>query len=158
MSCDVSRVLASLQARASETTDPDALGEALVHALEEAFPKASWVGIYWLRGRELVLGPYVGPPTEHTRIPVGTGVCGTAAATGQDQLVADVREVENYLACSPAVRSEVVVLIRAMGQVVGQIDLDSEQVGAFDAVDHCILRAAADSFGGLLGAASSASG
>ena len=113
-------------------------------------PQASWVGIYWLEGSELQLGPFVGPPTEHTRIPVGTGVCGTAVATDEDVVVEDVRELDNYLACSATVRSEIVVLIRAHGEVIGQFDLDAESVGAFSDNDLCVLRAAADGFGGLL--------
>ncbi|MHC5011265.1 MAG: GAF domain-containing protein [Planctomycetota bacterium] len=150
MSCDASVVLSALQAKASETTDPDELGEALVSSLAEAFAQANWVGIYWLRGEDLVLGPYAGAPTEHERIPTGAGVCGTALATGEDQIVGDVREVENYLACSEHTRSEIVVLIKSMGRVIGEIDMDSDAVGAFDTVDHCILRAVADSFGGLV--------
>lgn len=119
----------------------------------EAMPRASWVGIYWLEDDELALGPYVGAATDHTRIRVGQGVCGTAVLEDEDQAVEDVREIENYLACSATVRSEAVVLIRTMGEVVGVLDLDSAQVGAFGHVEVCILRAVADSFGGLLAAA-----
>ena len=153
MSCDASALLSILQQKALETDDPDELGQALVERIREAMPRASWAGIYWLEGDELVLGPYVGAETEHRRIPVGRGVCGTAVATDEDQVVEDVRSLENYLACSVAVRSEVVVLIRTMGEVVGVLDLDGEQVGAFGQVEACILRAVADSFGGLLAAA-----
>lgn len=130
--------------------DRDALGKTLVTALKNAFPQASWAGIYWLQGRELVLGPSVGPATEHERIPVGQGVCGTAIVEDEDQLVEDVRKRSNYLACSASVRSEIVVLIRSAGRVIGQLDLDSEQVGGFSSNDHCVLRAVAGSFGGLL--------
>ncbi|MDJ0974586.1 MAG: GAF domain-containing protein [Planctomycetota bacterium] len=150
MSCDASSVLSTLQAKAMETQEPDVLGTTLVEALTEELPQASWIGIYWLRGQELVLGPFRGPETEHTRIPVGTGVCGTAIATGEDQLVDDVREVENYLACAADVRSEMVVLIQSRGMVVGQIDLDANAVGAFDDDDLCVVRAIADGFGGLI--------
>src|SRR5687767_8118178 len=114
---DAQTVLGGLMAQAAHTSDPDTLGQTLVAALREQLPQASWVGIYWLEGDELVLGPYVGPPTDHTRIPVGKGVCGTAVAQDRDQVVPDVREVENYLACSATTRSELVVLIRCMGKV-----------------------------------------
>ena len=150
MSCDASSVLSTLQAKAMETQEPDVLGTTLVEALTEELPQASWVGIYWLRGQELVLGPYRGPATEHTHIPVGTGVCGTAIATGEDQRIDDVREVDNYLACAADVRSEMVVLIQSRGMVVGQIDLDANAVGAFDEDDLCVVRAIADGFGGLI--------
>ena len=150
MPCDATAILKALSGAALETGDRDALAKALVAALQNTYPQASWVGIYWLVGNELHLGPYVGPPTEHTVIPVGTGVCGTAVAEDADQVVPDVRERANYLACSSKVRSEIVVLIRARGQVVGQIDMDSDQLAAFSGDDACVLKAVADSFGGLL--------
>jgi GAF domain-containing protein len=150
MSCDASQVLVALTQRATETADPDALGQTLVEAIRRNMPRANWVGIYWLQGEELVLGPYVGAATEHTRIPVGTGVCGTAIAEKRDQVVPDVRSVSNYLACSATTRSELVVLIHCMGKIVGQIDLDSDEVGAFGPVEHCIVRAIADAFSGIL--------
>jgi GAF domain-containing protein len=155
MACDASKVLLTLQTRAGKTADPNALGTTLVASLQEAFPQASWVGIYWLDGDELKLGPYVGPPTEHTTIAVGRGVCGTAIAENKDQVVPDVRERENYLACSATTRSELVVLIQAMGKTIGQIDMDAPEVGAFGEVDRCIVRAVADSFGGILALTSS---
>ncbi len=150
MTCDASRVLAALQAKATETQDATILATTVVEALAAEIPQATWVGLYWLRGSELVLGPFVGEPTEHTRIPVGVGVCGKAVADDTDQLIDDVRKVENYLACSPHVRSELVVLVRSRGEVVGQIDMDAREVGAFDADNQCVTRLVADSFGGLI--------
>ena len=150
MACDANRVLTALQLKASETRDPTDLGTTLIEALRSELDQASWVVIYWLRGRELVLGPFIGAPTEHTRIPVGTGVCGTAIERDEDRIVDDVRDEENYLACSANVRSEMVVLIRSRGEVIGQIDIDADAVGAFDADDHYVVRAVADSFGGLV--------
>ena len=150
MACDTSRVLSVLQDKATETRDPEVLGTCVVGALMGVLPQATWVGIYWLRGQTLVLGPYEGADTEHTRIPIGHGVCGTAVAEDRDQVVDDVSKVRNYLACSPSVRSEIVVLIRTRGEVIGQIDVDSDQLAAFDGDDHCVIRAVADSFGGLV--------
>lgn len=152
MPCDATLLLQALTDEALRAGDRESLAKALVEALRRTYPQASWVGIYWLQGQELHLGPYVGPPTEHTRIPVGVGVCGTAIAEDQDQVVADVRERSNYLSCSPTVRSEIVTLIRSRGQVVGQIDMDSDKVGGFSGDDACVLKAVADSFGGLLAA------
>jgi len=93
-----------------------------------------------------VLGPYVGAATEHTVIPVGQGVCGTAVATDTNQVVIDVRLRDNYLACSLETRSEIVVLIRdpQNGQILGQIDADGHAVGAFDASDEALLEAIAE--------------
>lgn len=109
--------------------------------IAQSFAHFDWIGIYWLEGDELRLGPFVGEPTEHTRIPVGQGVCGTAISEGQNQIVHDVRQRSNYLSCSVNVRSEIVVLLRDRGgAVVGQIDADSHQVGAFDLTDESMLE------------------
>lgn len=100
-----------------------------------------WVGVYRLAGRELVLDEFVGAPTEHDRIPVGKGICGTAVAENRNQIIRDVRRVENYLACSLGTRSEIVVLIRRDGGVIGQIDVDGHTEGAFDHTDEAFLEA-----------------
>lgn len=106
----------------------------------------SWVGVYLLNddGTELWLHNYVGAPTEHAKIPVGQGVCGTAVAEKQNQNVPDVSKVENYLACDPDVQSELVVLIRAGDEIFGQIDLDSEEPGAFTDEDEKAVQSVAD--------------
>lgn len=128
--------LAQLDKRLDNAEDPAALAMRL---LAETFSHYHWVGIYWLQGDTLVLGPYVGAATEHDRIPVGRGVCGTAVAEGKNQVVADVRLLSNYLACSLETRSEIVVLIRQGERIVGQIDIDGHEPGAFDASDEALL-------------------
>lgn len=100
----------------------------------------NWSGIYRLEGDTLVLDAYVGAETDHTHIPVGRGVCGTAVAEDANQVIEDVRELSNYLACSTQTRSEIVVLIRCEGVVLGQIDIDGHTVGAFDASDEEFLE------------------
>ncbi len=106
----------------------------------DGLPDYDWSGIYRLEGDTLILDAYVGAETDHTRIPVGRGVCGTAVAENRNQLVDDVRELENYLACSLQTRSEIVVLIRdESGRVLGQIDIDGHRVGAFDSSDEALL-------------------
>jgi GAF domain-containing protein len=103
-----------------------------------------WSGVYRLEDNELILDQYVGEATDHIRIPVGRGVCGTAVAEDKNQVVDDVRELDNYLACSLKTRSEIVVLIRsADGNVLGQIDIDGHRVKAFDASDESLLEALA---------------
>lgn len=87
-----------------------------------------WVGFYIVdpeADRELVLGPYVGEPTEHTRIPFGKGICGQAAETNETFVVQDVSKAENYLACSIEVQAEIVVPIRKKGKFVAELDIDS---------------------------------
>jgi L-methionine (R)-S-oxide reductase len=104
-------------------------------------PGYNWSGVYRLDGDALVLDEYVGAPTDHTRIPVGVGVCGTAVAEDRNVVVEDVRKLENYLSCSISTKSEIVVLIRdASGSVLGQIDIDGHQVGAFDESDEMFLQ------------------
>lgn len=116
--------------------------QQVMERLKASLPHFHWVGVYWLEGDVLVLGPYAGPPTEHTRIPVGRGVCGTAVAQNANQIVHDVRERDNYLACNLETRSEIVVLIRhpQNGTILGQIDVDGPSVGAFDATDEAFLE------------------
>jgi GAF domain-containing protein len=150
MGCDASVVLSSLQAKASETSSPEALGDALVSKLGEAFPRAHWVGLWWIETERLVLGPYQGPRPMHETIAAGVGISGTAIAQDKDQVVDDVRERADHLPCLEGTRSEAIVLVRSMGRVVGELVLASEDVAAFDAVDLCILRTVANSFGGLV--------
>lgn len=149
---DISPILSAIAECATCKTDRNDLGKVVVEAIHQRLPQAGWTGIYWLEDDELVLGPFVGPPTEHTRIKVGQGVCGTAVAEGRDQVVPDVRERANYLACSTTTRSEIVVLIRAHGKIVGQIDIDSDKVDAFSADDHSFLKMVAGALGSLLDA------
>lgn len=114
-----------------------------MEAIQQHHPKYEWIGIYVLRGDTLELGPYVGAATDHTSIPVGVGVCGTAVAQQANQVIEDVRALDNYLSCSPTVRSEIVVLIRDGEQILGQIDSDCDEVGAFDEADEAFLEQAA---------------
>jgi len=105
---------------------------------------------YMLHGDDLVLEAYAGRDTEHTRIPVGTGVCGTAVATGEDQNVPDVGAVGNYLACNTFTRSELVVLIRRGDAILGQLDIDSDVPDGFGDEEHQAVREVADALAILL--------
>jgi len=95
----------------------------------------NWAGFYIVRGGELVLGPFVGKPA-CVRIAFGRGVCGTAAATRETQLVPDVHEFPGHIACDAASRSELVVPLIRGGVVAGVLDLDSPLPARFDAVDR----------------------
>ena len=124
--------------------DREACLRATVQTLHDHLPGYHWVGIYLLEGDTLVLGPFVGQATEHTRIPVGKGVCGRAVREGANQIVADVTADPAYLACSLGTRSEIVVLLTHGGTVLGQIDIDSDQPAQFDAADEAMLQRLAD--------------
>ena len=122
-------------------TGADGVLQAVVDVLHDRFRHYSWVGIYLIEGDDLVLGPWKGPQaTEHVRIPVGQGICGAAAATGRTEVVDDVDADERYLACFPLTRSEIVVPIAHEGQVVGEIDIDSDRQAAFDSDDRAFLE------------------
>lgn len=105
---------------------------------------------YMLHGDELVLEAHAGRDTDHTRIPVGAGVCGTAVAQRQDQNVPDVRAIGNYLACNLYTRSELVVLIRRGDHILGQIDVDSDVLNGFGEREHADVKTVADALAVLL--------
>ncbi|HWA83111.1 MAG TPA: GAF domain-containing protein [Fimbriimonadaceae bacterium] len=139
---DAKAFLADLEA--SELRGPKLRAQAM--KMLSDLPGYDWCGVYRLEDSTLVVDEYVGAETEHTRIAVGVGVCGTAVAERQNQVVEDVRELTNYLSCSLLTRSEIVVLIRRGGDILGQIDVDGHQVGAFDTSDEVFL----DRVAGLL--------
>jgi len=97
-------------------------------------PRLNWAGFYRVIGDELVLGPFQGAAA-CIRIPFGQGVCGTAAASGETQLVADVHAFPGHIACDAASASELVVPVKREGAVVAVIDLDSPDLARFDAED-----------------------
>lgn len=125
------------------------LGSA-VRYIASLSPKFNWVGIYKLRGQVLELGPYIGAKTDHTRIPVGRGVCGTAVSENQDQNIPDVQALSNYLSCSLETKSELVVLVRdRQGDILGQIDIDSHTPNAFGSQEENAVRQIAKELGEL---------
>lgn len=127
-----------------EALDDETALRRVVEALSAAHPNWGWVGVYVLVGDTLVLGPYVGPDTEHIRIPVGSGICGTAVESGRNMVVGDVKLYGNYLACSAATQSELVLNLRDGGDIVGVLDIDSDDRDAFSPADLDALRPLAD--------------
>jgi GAF domain-containing protein len=117
----------------------------VVDVLHESFEKYSWVGIYRVKGDVLVLGSWNGKQaTEHTKIPIGKGVCGSAARTGKTEVVADVSTDRRYLSCFRSTRSEIVVPIKKKNRVIGEIDIDSDVPAAFNKTDEKFLEKIAD--------------
>jgi GAF domain-containing protein len=109
--------------------------------LNSKFPHYNWVGFYISTGnRELALGPFVGEPTEHVRIPFGRGICGQAAETKKTFVVDDVSKESNYLSCSMYVRSEIVVPIIVRDEIAGELDIDSHAPNAFTKDDRALLE------------------
>ena len=105
-----------------------------------------WVGFYILdpAKNELVLGPFVGKPTEHTHIPVGKGICGQVAASGETMVVQDVTQVENYISCGLDVQSEIVVPVLMNGKFVAELDIDSHSPAPFTNDDNVFLSKVCD--------------
>lgn len=118
--------------------------------MRQAGPPYSGVYLYMLHGDELVLDAFDGRPTEHTRIPVGTGICGRAVAERRDLNVPDVTQAEGYLACSLETQSELVVLIRRHDEILGQIDIDSDLPDGFPPEEEGAVRQVADALATLL--------
>ena len=110
--------------------------------LYEALPNLNWAGFYFLKGRELVLGPFQGK-IACVRIPLGQGVCGTAAARRETIIVPDVGAFPGHIVCDAASRSEIVVPLLQNGQLLGVLDLDSSQLDRFDQEDSVGLNAVA---------------
>jgi L-methionine (R)-S-oxide reductase len=139
-------VIKELQEMRDDGFLSDALLRKAVRRIKTSDDRFKWVGVYLLNptANELWLHNYVGTPTEHAKIPVGTGVCGTAVEKKANQNVPDVTKVENYLACDRDTRSELVVLIRAGDEIFGQIDIDSEKKAAFSPEDESAVEAVAD--------------
>lgn len=118
----------------------DAL-QQVVDFLQKSFAHYSWVGLYLVQGDMLILGPWKGKEaTEHTRIPLGRGVCGSAAQSGTTEIVDDVSKDKRYLSCFLSTRSEIVVPIKNGNVVIGEIDIDSDKPAAFDAKDAAFLQ------------------
>lgn len=139
-------LIKDLQVMRDEGHLSDAPLRYAVRRIEKSDGRFDWVGVYLLdaENNELWLHNYMGSPTEHAKIPVGTGVCGTAVAEKKNLRVDDVSSVENYLACDPDVQSEMVVLIRAGDDIYGQIDIDSNEKGAFTEEDELLIQGIAD--------------
>lgn len=115
-----------------------------VASLHEQEPAFDWVGVYFVDGDTLVLGPFRGEPTEHERIPMGQGVCGSVAETGRTEVVPDVRERPGHIACDVNTRSEVVAPIIQQGRVVGVLDIDSNKQDAFGEREVRLVEEAAE--------------
>ncbi len=121
---------------------PEAMNQA-VDLLKAGLPYYTWVGIYMLEGDELVLGPFRGTPSPHSRIPLNKGICGAAASTKETIVIDDVDDDPRYLACSLDTRSEIVVPILAGETVLGEIDIDSDKKAAFGTNDRDLLEGVA---------------
>lgn len=144
------RIVAALRAGFAHEASRQNLLQMAAGRIQAAGPPYTSVYLYMLHGDELRLEAFAGRETEHTRIPVGRGVCGAAVAEGRDQNVGDVGQVGNYIACNLETRSELVVLIRRGPEILGQIDIDSDVPDPFTTEEHAAVRQVADALAVLL--------
>jgi GAF domain-containing protein len=135
MSTDYTALAADLKALLGDEQDWLANAANTCALIFERLPLLNWAGFYFLRGEELVLGPFQGKPA-CVRIPLGRGVCGTAAAERKTQLVVDVHQFPGHIACDTASNSEIVVPLVSADRLVGVLDLDSPHIGRFTESDR----------------------
>jgi GAF domain-containing protein len=147
MSTTTNSLAQEITAKVAAAKDRQAAMEQAVAALKAGVPHYTWVGIYLLEGDELVLGPFLGKPSPHTRIPLHRGICGAAASQKQTIIVDDVNSDPRYLACSIETKSEIVAPIMRGEIVLGEIDIDSDQPAAFRANDRALVEAVAHALG-----------
>ena len=148
-----SGLILKLDALAKSAPDAEVLMKTIVALLHENLPRYNWVGFYLLDkvgGDMLVLGPFKGVMTPHTRIPLNQGICGAAASSGRTIVVDDVNNDSRYLACSVETKSEIVVPVFVHGKVVGELDIDSHFPAAFGPDDRKLCEHAAIVLGKFL--------
>lgn len=136
-------LISEIRTAASRADSVESLQQTVVEALSHELAHYSWTGFYMLdpaAPNMLILGPYVGDPTPHVRIPVTQGICGAAVASGETVIVDDVNADPRYLSCSIKTKSEIVVPIYAHGKVIGEIDIDSHNPAAFTQEDQILLE------------------
>jgi L-methionine (R)-S-oxide reductase len=140
---DRATLLIDIRHLATVSTSLASLQQGIVESISQNLPHYNWTGFYMLDPADpqtLVLGPFVGDPTPHVRIPVTQGICGAAVATGETVIVDDVNADPRYLSCSIKTKSEIVVPIHAHDQIVGEIDIDSHDPAAFTQADKLFLE------------------
>ena len=137
---DREQLLTAIRSAVAAAPSADSAMVQAVRLLKDAIPHYTWVGIYVLDGDELVLGPFLGKPSPHTRIPLGRGICGAAAPEKATIVVDDVNADPRYLACSIETQSEIVVPIMLGSDVLGEIDIDSDRRAAFGPKDRALLE------------------
>lgn len=137
----VAQVAALLAGQRDLVANAANLSALLYHALDDV----NWVGFYFLKEGELIVGPFQGKPA-CVKIPLGKGVCGAAAVTGKVQRIADVHAFDGHIACDPASRSELVLPLIRDGALLGVLDLDSPVKNRFGERDELLLREIADIF------------
>jgi L-methionine (R)-S-oxide reductase len=146
-------VVRDLRSASRSAPSVDVLMATICHTLAHRLYDYNWVGFYMVDPADentLVLGPFVGAPTPHTRIPLNKGICGAAVSQGETIVVDDVHADPRYLSCSVDTKSEIVAPIRVNGKIVGEIDIDSHVPGRFKPEDRELVEQCAQIVGAYL--------
>jgi GAF domain-containing protein len=139
----MTKPLAQVRELAASAPTLELLEKSIVEAIAASLPYCNWTGFYMLDPADsqmLVVGPYVGAPTPHVRIPIQEGICDAAAASGETVVVDDVNADPRYLSSSIETKSEIVVPIYAHGRIIGEIDIDSHTRAAFGEGPRALLE------------------
>jgi L-methionine (R)-S-oxide reductase len=150
---DRAALLIDFRQLAAVSPSLESLQDGIVKSISHHLANYNWTGFYMLDPGDpetLVLGPFVGAPTPHVRIPVSQGICGAAVASGKTVIVDDVSADPRYLSCSIDTRSEIVVPVYANGKVIGEIDIDSHDPAAFTDADRLFLEETAQIVGAYI--------
>ena len=143
VSATIQEVTSEVEKLAETAASAHQLMLGMVELLHKRMLKYNWVGFYMISFDDpnmLVLGPYVGAMTPHTRIPLNQGICGAAASSGTTVVVDDVSKDSRYLACSLETKSEIVAPVFVKGKVVGELDIDSHFLAAFHGEDRTLVE------------------
>ncbi|MEE9443090.1 MAG: GAF domain-containing protein [candidate division Zixibacteria bacterium] len=143
-------LLAEIRKIAENTGEKSDFLMKAAQTIQNNYPQYNWIGFYFLKEEKLHVGPYVGKPTPHTIIDLNSGVCGAAVSQQETIVVDDVNADPRYLACSLETKSEIVIPIRCNGEIIGELDIDSNKKAAFTEDDKMILEEAAELIGDIL--------
>jgi len=150
---EMTTFLSLIRGLATTAASLEVLQEGIVEAISQRLPYYTWIGFYMLDPSDtetLVLGPFIGDPTPHVRIPVTQGICGAAISLGRTVIVDDVNADPRYLSCSIKTKSEIVVPIYVRERIVGEIDIDSHTSAAFTDIDRVFLEQVAGIVGNFI--------
>lgn len=143
-------LLADIAGAAGQATDRDEFLMETARFINRRFPHYTWVGFYFLKDGRLHVGPYIGKPTPHVEIDLDKGICGAAVSQQETVVVDDVNADPRYLACSLETKSEIVIPIRTKGEIIGELDIDSDRPAAFREDDRDLLEYVCDLVGKTL--------
>lgn len=141
------KLISEINDLAKQQLDRDRFLLETARTINHLYPHYTWVGFYFLQGSRLHVGPYIGKPTPHTFIELDKGICGAAVSSEETIIVDDVNSDPRYLACSLETKSEIVIPITVHGKTIGELDIDSDRLSAFNDNEKVLLEQVAELVG-----------